>query len=80
MSRGLLGTLQFAASVVVAVPVAAFGLFNLAEGSPLLGAGFLVLAVLVVVLEEAVTSPSDVPVALVERVAGRVVEPPDEEE
>jgi hypothetical protein len=78
MSRGILGTLQFAASVVVAVPVAAFGLFKLAEGSPLLGVGFLVLAALVVAVEEAVTSPKDLPVLLAERVAGRVVETPDD--
>jgi len=80
MSKGLLGTLQFAASVVVAVPVAAFGLFKLAEGAPALGALFLVLAVLVVAFEEAVTSPSDVPAMLLERVGGRVVKTPDDEE
>jgi hypothetical protein len=78
MSRGLLDTLQLAASVVVAVPVAAFGLFKLAEGSPWLGVGFLVLAGLVVAVEEVVTSPKDIPVLLAERVAGRVVEKPDD--
>ncbi len=80
MSKGLIATLQFAASVVVAVPVAAFGLFKLAEGEPKLGALFLVLAVLVVVFEEVVTSPTDIPAALLERVGGRVVETPEEEE
>ncbi|MEF8781924.1 MAG: hypothetical protein V5A39_01115 [Haloarculaceae archaeon] len=79
MSRGIVGTLQLAASVVVAVPVAAFGLFSIAEGDPLLGVGFLALSVLVVVVEEAVTSPTDVPSMVLERVAGRVVETPDEE-
>jgi hypothetical protein len=80
MSRGLVGTLQLAGSVVVAAPVAAFGLFKLAEGSPLLGVGFLLLAGLVVAIEEVITSPKDVPVALLEAVAGRVVETPDDEE
>jgi hypothetical protein len=80
MAKGLIGTLQFAASVVVAVPVAAFGLFRLAEGAPGIGVVFLCLAVLVVVFEEVVTSPSDVPAAILERIGGRVVEEPDEEE
>jgi len=80
MSKGLIGTLQFAASVVVAVPVAAFGLFKLAEGAPRLGALFLCLAVLVVVFEEVVTSPSDIPAAILERVGGRVVQEPSDEE
>ena len=80
MAKSVIGTLQFAASVVVAVPVAAFGLFKLAEGQPRLGAFFLVLAALVVVFEEAVLSPSDVPAAILERLAGRVVETPEEEQ
>lgn len=79
MSRGIVATLQLAASVVVAVPVAAFGLFKIAEGEPLLGVGFLALSALVVVVEEAVTSPTDVPAMVLERVAGRVVETPDDE-
>ena len=80
MGKGLVATLQFAASVVVAVPVAAFGLFKLAEGEPKLGALFLVLSVLVVAFEEVVTSPTDIPAALLERVGGRLVETPEEEE
>ncbi|PSQ59782.1 MAG: hypothetical protein BRD23_03485 [Halobacteriales archaeon SW_9_67_25] len=80
MSKGLIGTLQFAASVVVAVPVAAFGLFKFAEGAPLLGVLFLALAVGVVVFEEAITSPTDIPAAILERVGGRVVETPEDEE
>ena len=80
MAKSVIGTLQFAASVVVAVPVAAFGLFKLAEGQLRLGALFLVLAALVVVFKEAVLSPSDVPAAILERLAGRVVETPEEEQ
>lgn len=80
MSRGLVATLQLAASVVVAVPVAAFGLFQLAEGSPGLGVLFLALAAGVVAFEELVTSPSDLPGILAERVGGRLVKSPDDEE
>ena len=80
MSRSIVGTLQFLASVVVAVPVAAFGLFKLGEGDPLLGVGFLALAVLVVVVEEVVTTPKDIPAMLVEKVGSRVVKTPDDDE
>jgi len=80
MSKGLIGMLQFAASVVVAVPVATFGLLKLAEGDPRVGVLFLALAVGVLLFEEAVTSPTDVPAAILERVGGRVVKQPDEEE
>jgi hypothetical protein len=79
MSKGLVETLQFAASVVAAVPVAAFGLFKLAEGDPRLGVLFLALAALVVVVEETLVSPSDVPAALLERIGGRVVDSDDSE-
>lgn len=80
MSRGLVATLQLAASVVVAVPVAAFGLFQFAEGSPRLGGLFLALAVGVVVFEEVVTSPWDLPAVVAERVGDRLLKPPDDEE
>ncbi len=80
MSRGLVATLQLAASVVVAVPVAAFGLFKLAEGAPRLGILFLALAAGLVVFEEVVTSPSDVPAMVLETVGGRLVNSPDDEE
>jgi hypothetical protein len=80
MSKGVVGTLQLAASAVVVVPVAAFSLFKFAEGEPLLGVLFLAIAALVVVVEESVTSPSDLPAVVVEEVGGRVLKRPDDEE
>jgi hypothetical protein len=80
MSRGPVETLQFAASIVVAAPVAIFGLFNLAEGKPLVGAVFLGLAVGIVVFEEVVTSPKDLAGMAVDGVTDRLVRSHDEEE
>ncbi|MFT4923756.1 MAG: hypothetical protein ACI8XM_002987 [Haloarculaceae archaeon] len=80
MSRGIIGTLQLAASMLFAIPVGLFGVFKLMEGDLLLGVGFLVLAVGMVAVEELVTKPTDVLAAVAKRATGRVVETPDEEE
>ena len=80
MSRDVLGFLQFAGSVVFAAPVGIFGLFTLTAGEFLLGSGFLLLAALMVVGQEIYTSPRDLPASLAQRVIGRVVKSPDDEE
>jgi hypothetical protein len=80
MSRGVLGLLQLAGSVVFAAPVAIFGLFKLTAGEFLLGGGFLLLAALMVVGQELYTSPRDLPGNAVQRVTGWVVKDSDDEE
>jgi len=80
VSRGIIATVQFAATVLFAIPVGAFGILKLGEGSPLLGVVFLALAVGMVAFEELVTTPSDLPAALAQRVTGRVVKSPDDED
>jgi hypothetical protein len=76
--EGIVDTLQFAATAVFAAPVALFGLLKLGEGEPLAGVGFLVIAVGMLAVEEFITSPSDVPTRVLERVVGRVAESPDD--
>ncbi|MEF8786328.1 MAG: hypothetical protein V5A45_10380 [Haloarculaceae archaeon] len=80
MSRGVIEFLQFAGSVVFAVPVGFFGLLKLAEGDVLVGAGFLFLSAVMVLGREYITSPKDLPAMALQRVTGRVVKDPDEEE
>lgn len=80
MSRGIIGLVQLAGSVVFAAPVGIFGLFKLTAGEVLLGSGFLLLAVLMVVGQEIYTSPRDLPVQLAQRIVGRVVTRPDDDE
>lgn len=81
MGKGILDTVGLMAAVVFAVPVAFLGVDFLLRGEPLLGVGFLVIAVLMVAVEEYVTTPGDVPGAIAGRLAGAVVksEPEDEE-
>jgi len=80
MSRGVIEFLQFAGSVVFAVPVAFFGILKLVEGDALVGAGFLLFSVVMVLGREYITSPQDLPAAALQRAAGVVAKDPDEEE
>ena len=80
VSRGVIGLVELAGAVVFAAPVAFFGLLRLLEGDLLVGGGFLCLAAAMVAGREYVTSPRDLPAAALERVAGRVAKPPDDED
>jgi hypothetical protein len=80
MRLGILETLGLAASLVFALPVGGLGVTFLLDGRYPLGAGLVVVAVLMVVLPRRLTTPTDLPAAAVERVVGRAVEVPDEDE
>ena len=80
MPEGLLDFVGFAATVALAVPVALLGVLKLGDGSPVVGVGFLAIAVGMVALEEWVTTPGDLPVLALQRVTGRVVDDPADEE
>jgi hypothetical protein len=80
MRLGILETVGLAGSLVFAVPVGLFGVESLLAGRTTLGAGLLVVAVLMVVLPRRLTTPSDVPVAVAERVVGGAVGDPDEDD
>lgn len=78
MSRGIIGTIQLAATLVFAIPVAYVGVDFLLSGRTLVGAGFLVVAALMVAAEEYLTTPGDLPGEAVEKAVGTVAK--DEEE
>jgi hypothetical protein len=81
MAAGILDTLQRMGAVVIAVLLALPGLdFLLLQGEPVIGGGLLGMAVLVLLVEEYVRTPSDVPVEAAQRVAGTVAKQPDDEE
>jgi len=80
VSRGVIGLLELAGAVVFAIPVAFFGLLMLVEGQVLVAAAFFLLAGLMILGKEYVTSPQDLPAAALERIAGRVAKEPDDEE
>ncbi|PSP74838.1 hypothetical protein BRC81_16795 [Halobacteriales archaeon QS_1_68_20] len=79
MARSITGLLGLAGTVVFAVPVALLGLDYLVSGDPL-GLAFLAIAAGMVLAEEYLFRPSDVPAAILQRVAGAVAEPPEDEE
>lgn len=80
MRLGILEMVGLALTLVFAVPVAIFGGQLLLSGETFLGIVLLVVALLMVVLPRRLTTPEDVPGMVVERVVGRAVEPPDEDE
>ncbi|PSQ49788.1 hypothetical protein BRD15_02895 [Halobacteriales archaeon SW_6_65_15] len=77
---GIMGTISLAATLVFALPVGLLGLQFLLDGRVMLGGGFVAVAVLMVALQEYLTTPTDVPTSVAERAIGKVAKSPDEEE
>lgn len=80
MGKGIIGTVQLAVTLAFAIPVAMFGADLLLRGQTTFGAAALGIAVLMVALEEYLTTPGDIPGKAAERAAGAVVKTDDEEE
>ncbi|WP_251327976.1 DUF7533 family protein [Haloplanus pelagicus] len=77
MRLGILDTLGLAATLIFAIPVGLYGVESALAGRPILGVGLVVVAALMVVLPRRLTTPADVPGAVVERVIGGAVKDPD---
>jgi hypothetical protein len=74
---GILETVGLAASLVFAVPVGVAGGGFLLGDRPFLGGVLVVVAVLMVLVPRRVTTPGDVPGAVLSRLVGRAAEEPD---
>lgn len=79
MGRGLFGYVGLAATVALAAPVALLGLVLLGDGDTLAGAALLGIALLMVAVEEYVTTPTDVTGEVAGDVVDAVADDPDEE-
>ena len=79
MGRGILGTVGLAVTLAFAIPVGLLGLDMLTKGDTLLGGGFLAFAVLMVVLQEYLTTPGDIPGRVAGRLVGTVAKEPEGE-
>lgn len=79
MGRSIIETIGLAVTLAFAVPIALLGIDWLLAGRHL-GIGFVVLAVLMVLLEEYVFDPRDLPGAVLRRTVGWLVTDPDDEE
>lgn len=80
MRLGILETIGLAATLIFAIPVAVFGVETMVSGNRLLGGLLLLVAVLMVVLPRRLTTPEDVPAAVVEKTVGKAVKSSDEED
>jgi hypothetical protein len=80
MARGIIGTVQLVATLVFALPVGLLGAMRLADGDTLFGGALLVAAVGMVLAEEYLTTPQDVPAMAAERAADAVVDDEDDAE
>ena len=79
MGRGILGLVGLAVTLAFAIPVGLLGLDMLTRGDTLLGGGFLAFAVLMVVLQEYLTTPGDIPGRVAGRLVGTVAKEPERE-
>jgi hypothetical protein len=75
---GILDMLGLATTLIFALPVAGFGVQRLLGGDAAVGVGFLVVAALMVILPQRLMTPSDLPGAVAQRAAGRVLGPDDD--
>lgn len=80
MSRGILGLVGLAITLAFAVPLLLLGVQELIEGRTAMGGAFLGVAVLMILVEEYLTTPMDLPGKAADKVVGSVAKDPDEEE
>ncbi|WP_227375481.1 DUF7533 family protein [Haladaptatus halobius] len=80
MKLGILDTVSLAATLVFAIPIALFGVERLLAGQTLFGGAFVVIAALMVVLREWLTTPTDIPASAAQKVVGKVAKTEDEKE
>lgn len=79
MAKGIIGQIQFFGTVVFAATIGMMGVDFFFRGDRLLGAGFVLFAILMVAIEEYVTKPTDVAADAAKETVGKVVKKPDEE-
>jgi hypothetical protein len=77
MARSILGTVGLALTLAFAIPVAYLGVEFLLDGKTNQALLFLGIAVLMVAIEEYLTTPMDVPGMVAGKVLGRAVKEPE---
>lgn len=77
MSKGIIDTITLAITVAFALPVGLFGMQLLLSNQIVLGGVFVGLSVLMVVVEEYITTPSDLPAIAAQRVVGSLTKTDD---
>lgn len=72
MPKGIIDMITLAVTVAFAIPVGLFGMQFLLSGQFVLGGVFVGLAVLMVVVEEYLTTPGDLPEIAAQHVVGAI--------
>ncbi|MFB6178489.1 MAG: hypothetical protein ABEI77_02045 [Halorientalis sp.] len=78
MGKGIIGTITMFGTVAVAAMIGMMGVDFFFRGQRLVGAGFVVFAVLMVLVEEYVLTPGDVAGDLAGTVVDAVIKDPEE--
>jgi hypothetical protein len=73
MALGIRQMVALGGSLVFAIPLAMYGLEQLAAGEPMLAGGALVIAALMVALPQYLTTPGDLPGKAADKALGRIV-------
>mgnify|MGYP006283055323 CR=1 FL=1 len=79
MSQGILEMLGSMATLIFAIPLALAGGELLFRGNLPIGVGLLAVALAMIVVDQYVVTPGDLPVLIASKLGGAVAEPPDEE-
>ena len=79
MARSITGTIGLAVTLALAAPIALFGVEKLVAGDRLVGGTALAVAVLMLLVEEYLTTPTDLPGKLAEATVGGVAKTPEED-
>jgi hypothetical protein len=80
MPRGILEMLGSVSILMIAIPPAYAGLELLVRGNVAVGVGLLAVSLGMVVADQYVTTPGDLPVIVADKLVGAVARPPDDEE
>ncbi len=80
MGKGIIGTITMFGTVAVAAMIGMMGVDFFFRGQRLVGGGFVAFAVLMVLVEEYITTPGDVAGDVAATVVGKVAKEPDDDE
>lgn len=79
MSQGILEMVGSAVTLVFAIPLVLAGVELLLRGSRFIGVGLVSVALGMVILDQYITTPGDLPALIVTKLVGAIARPPDEE-
>jgi len=80
MARSLFGLVGLGATLMFALPAAMLGLeYLLIRQQPVVGGGLVLIAALMILVEERITTPTDLPTMVADRTVGKLAGSDDEE-